>query len=56
VSRHHAELRREADAWVVADLGSTNGVKVNGSRVSEAELGPGDDITLGLARLSFEQE
>jgi hypothetical protein len=56
VSRHHAELRREADAWMVADLGSTNGVKVNGSRVSEAELGPGDEITLGLARLSFEQE
>jgi Protein of unknown function (DUF3662)/FHA domain len=56
VSRHHAELRREGDAWVVADLGSTNGVKVNGSRVNEAELGPGDEITLGLARLTFEQE
>jgi hypothetical protein len=56
VSRQHAELRREGDVWVVADLGSTNGVKVNGSRVNEAELGTGDEITLGLARLSFEQE
>ena len=56
VSRHHAELRREGEGWVVADLGSTNGVKVNGSRVGEALLGPGDEITLGLIRLSFEQE
>ncbi len=56
VSRHHAELRREGDAWVVVDLDSTNGVKVNGSRVREAVLSPGDEITLGLARLSYEQE
>jgi hypothetical protein len=56
VSRQHAELRREADTWVIADLGSTNGVKVNGNRVREAALKPGDEITLGLARLSFEQE
>jgi hypothetical protein len=56
VSRQHAELRREGEAWVIADLGSTNGVKVNGNRVREAALRPGDEITLGLARLSFEQE
>jgi hypothetical protein len=56
VSRQHAELRREGDTWVVADLGSTNGVKVNGNRVRETSLKPGDEITLGLARLSFEQE
>ena len=56
VSRQHAELRREGDGWVVADLGSTNGVKVNGNRVREAGLRAGDEITLGLARLSFEQE
>src|SRR5881392_1623658 len=35
VSRRHAELRREDGAWVVADLASTNGVKVNGRRVAE---------------------
>jgi pSer/pThr/pTyr-binding forkhead associated (FHA) protein len=56
VSRQHAEVRREGDGWVIADLGSTNGVKVNGSRVREAALQPGDEITLGLARLSYEQE
>jgi hypothetical protein len=54
VSRRHAEIRREGAAWVVADLGSTNGVKVNGHRVSEQPLSPGDEITLGLERLTFE--
>ncbi len=56
VSRRHAELRREGGSWVVADLGSTNGVKVNGHRVEAAALSPGDEITLGLERLAFEIE
>ena len=56
VSRRHAELRREGATWVVADLGSTNGVKVNGHRVSEQPLQPGDEITLGIERLTFEVE
>src|SRR4051794_5079888 len=55
-SRRHAEVRREGNGWVVAALGSTNGIKVNGSRVAEAELHPGDEVTLGLVRLRFEQE
>src|SRR3954470_12614095 len=56
VSRRHAELRREGDAWVVADLASTNGVKVNGRRVAEQRLNPGDEITVGLEKLHFEVE
>jgi FhaA, N-terminal domain/FHA domain len=56
VSRRHAELRNEDGHWLVADLGSTNGVKVNGRRVEEAVLQPGDELALGLARLSFELE
>jgi pSer/pThr/pTyr-binding forkhead associated (FHA) protein len=56
VSRRHAELRREEGGWVVADLGSTNGVKVNGRQVSEAPLKPGDEIVIGLERLTFEVE
>jgi hypothetical protein len=56
VSRRHAELRREGGTWVVADLGSTNGVKVNGHRVNDHPLTPGDQITLGLERLTFEVE
>ena len=56
VSRQHAELRNEGGGWVVADLGSTNGVKVNGHRVNHQPLQPGDEITLGLERLIFEVE
>jgi pSer/pThr/pTyr-binding forkhead associated (FHA) protein len=40
----------------VADLGSTNGVKVNGRRVDHAELSPGDRVTFGLVDLTFELE
>ena len=56
VSRRHAELRREGGSWVVADLGSTNGVKVNGRRVNDHPLTPGDEIVLGLEHLTFEVE
>ena len=56
VSRHHAELRQEGDGWVVSDMGSTNGIKVNGSRVESAALQPGDRVTFGLIELSFELE
>jgi hypothetical protein len=54
VSRRHAELRRGDDGWTVHDLGSTNGIKVNGRRVDSAVLRPGDDITLGVTHLTFE--
>jgi hypothetical protein len=56
VSRRHAELRKEHGAWIVADLASTNGVKVNGRRVAEQPLNPGDEITVGLEQLRFEVE
>lgn len=56
VSRRHAELRREgADFWIV-DLGSTNGVEVNGSRVERAKLEPGDAVTVGESTLVFSRE
>jgi hypothetical protein len=55
-SRRHAELRNEDGSWIISDLGSTNGVKVNGRRVEEAVLRPGDELTLGLAKLRFELE
>ena len=55
VSRHHAELRREGGDWVVADLGSTNGIRVNGRRVERAALRGGDEITLGRSTLTFQR-
>jgi Protein of unknown function (DUF3662)/Inner membrane component of T3SS, cytoplasmic domain len=53
-SRRHAEVRRDGEGWTVVDLGSTNGIKVNGRRVDQAALEPGDRITLGLTELTFE--
>jgi FHA domain-containing protein len=56
VSRRHLELRRDPAGWTAVDLGSTNGVKVNGRRIEEAPLEPGDEIALGVSRLAFEVE
>ncbi len=54
VSRRHAEVRRHGDGFVVVDLGSTNGTKVNGAGVRERELSDGDEIMVGATRLRFE--
>jgi predicted component of type VI protein secretion system len=57
VSRQHAEVRPRGGGWIVADLGSTNGVAVNGSRIEQAHaLKPGDRIELGTSVLTFELE
>jgi hypothetical protein len=56
VSRQHAELRREGGGFVIVDLGSTNGIEVNGRRVKRATLEPGDRISIGQTDLVFEQE
>jgi pSer/pThr/pTyr-binding forkhead associated (FHA) protein len=57
VSRRHAELRRGANGdWTIADLGSTNGVKVNGRRVPSTRLSPGDEITVGTTTFKFDIE
>ncbi len=58
VSRRHAEvLPGAAGTWTIADLGSTNGVLVNGRRIAGAELlTAGDRIDLGTAEIGFELE
>jgi hypothetical protein len=57
VSRHHAELRRSPQGeWSIADLGSTNGVKVNGRRVGLARLAAGDQVTVGTTTFRFDIE
>jgi hypothetical protein len=58
VSRRHAEvLPAAAGVWTIADLGSTNGVLVNGRRIAGAEqLTAGDRIALGTAEIAFELE
>jgi hypothetical protein len=54
VSRRHAEFRREGAGFVVVDLDSTNGTKVNGARAKQRELADGDEITVGATTLRFE--
>lgn len=51
VSSEHCELSFHHGCWHVRDLGSKNGVKVNGSRVQQQSLRPGDGIRIG--ELSF---
>ena len=55
VSRRHAEVRPTADGWTVEDLGSTNGVLVNGRSTRGAHhLQPGDHLVLGSTEMIFE--
>jgi pSer/pThr/pTyr-binding forkhead associated (FHA) protein len=50
VSWRHAELRRDGQAWVLVDLGSTNGTRVNGWRVDEGfTVRAGDWVSFGRA-------
>lgn len=51
VSRRHAQLRRAGERWLLRDLGSSNGTRVNGMRVTEeTEVRPGDHVNLGGVR------
>jgi Protein of unknown function (DUF3662)/FHA domain len=55
ISRRHAEIRPGPEGWTVADLGSTNGVRVNGAEVRGAHtLAPGDRVELGSTEIVFE--
>lgn len=54
VSRVHAELRHEADGYVLHDRGSTNGTWVNGRLVTAHQLQPGDQIVIGDEAFRFE--
>jgi hypothetical protein len=50
VSWRHAELRRSAGEWVLADLGSTDGTRVNGWQAGPGfPVRPGDQVTFGGA-------
>ena len=56
VSRRHAEIRPTDDgAWTVTDLGSTNGVQINGRPTrGAATISSGDHLTFGTAETTFE--
>lgn len=54
VSRNHAEIRPAGDGYVLVDLGSTNGSRLNGVRVASEELHDGDEVTFGNTKIRFE--
>ena len=54
VSRRHARLTARNGVLVLTDLGSTNGTRVNGQRVTEVVLGAGDRILIGETTLLIE--
>ncbi len=49
VSRWHASLQRDPGGWLLADLGSTNGTRLNGWRVSSSPIHvrAGDLVSFG---------
>ena len=58
ISRRHCCIAQVSDYLVVRDLGSTNGVRINGIKVVEGRLAAGDELTIGnhRYRVSWESE
>ena len=56
VSRKHAGIRKIDSNYELADLGSTNGVYVNGHKVPKKTLEPGDIIRVGNTEAVFKRE
>ena len=53
VSHQHAALELAGAGFRIRDLGSTNGVRVNGSRVAAADLKHGDRLEIGALSLRY---
>jgi hypothetical protein len=54
VSRHHGQISIRLGMLVYTDLGSTNGSYLNGGRVTEIALGPGDVLMIGSSTITVE--
>src|SRR5262249_41921114 len=50
ISRRHCCIAQVGDYLIIRDLGSTNGIRINGNRVSEGKLAGGDEVTIGNHR------
>lgn len=56
VSGKHASIKREGDSYILRDLGSTNGTRVNSREVKEAVLRPKDLVQVGSVEFMFNSE
>ncbi|MBN1809658.1 MAG: FHA domain-containing protein [Planctomycetes bacterium] len=52
-SNYHAEVSKEAIGFVMTDLGSTNGTKINGEKIVKSPLAHGTEITIGQTTIVF---
>jgi predicted component of type VI protein secretion system len=50
ISRRHCCIAQVGEYLIIRDLGSTNGIRINGVRVVEGRLTPGDEVTIGNHR------
>lgn len=55
VSRQHAMIERTPNGWVVVDMASTNGVHLNGNKVTRALIRAGDVIEIGSFAIAVER-
>ena len=56
VSGTHAELAYKNGVWEIRDMGSANGIKVNGERTLRRRLRPGDEISLANHKYTIQYE
>lgn len=56
ISGEHSELSYADGYWIVSDLGSTNGTKVNGVRVQRKLVRPGDEISFANRRFRIQYQ
>ena len=54
ISRRHAQISRDGRGWIITDLGSKNGLKLNTFQTTGQELCNGDRIDVGAVRLYVE--
>src|SRR3954464_1844956 len=50
ISRHHCCMTQDQNEVVVRDLGSTNGIRINGQRVEVGRIRPGDELSIAHIR------
>lgn len=53
VSRRHAQVHRDGDAFLISDVGSLNGTYLNRSRIETENLRSGDEVQIGKFKLVF---
>ena len=54
ISRHHCCMTQENGEVMVRDLGSTNGIRINGQRVEIGRIRPGDELSIAHIRYRLE--